>query len=316
MFDKIKSFFRIDDKPLSAKKVGFSYDENVILKNFNLNINNNSIVSVVGRSGEGKSTFLHLIAGILTKNEGKIRIKGFRKLAHEDIGFVPQEISLIPDMSLKENIILFGSLQGASKTSSLNSGKKLMKLLSLDVPLDRFPNSLSGGQKVRFNIILSLLHNPKVLILDEPFVALDYQNRKLLWHFLEYQRNRKKTIILTTHMLVEAEHHSNMIVLLHKGKVFAKGKLDDIQKKLDIAFLSEVKFPQLTKSNLSKIKNYCDLHNITIMDQFNNYLMFSIKNSGQRNYLFKFFDKLNTSYEELSFREPNLDELFLKVKEI
>jgi len=316
IFKGIKRGLSQKKSPVLAKQVRFAYGDKEILKNFNLHIRTSQIVAVVGRSGEGKSTFLNLLSGVLTHTyKGKISILGqHRQLAKEDIGYVPQDVAVIPDLNIEENIVFFGRVHGIRKEETLRAGKELMKLLQLEMSLSRYPSELSGGQKTRLNIVVSFLHNPKVLILDEPFVGLDYHNRKLLWHFLQYQRNRRKTVVLTTHLLTEAEHHTDHIVLLHKGKIFARGKLKDIRKKLKTQYLVEVKFPALSKTSEKNIRLYCSTRNISIMDAFNNYIMFSVQSSGQRAYLFRYFDKLRISYEELGFREPNLDELFLTVK--
>ncbi|MBT7902295.1 ABC transporter ATP-binding protein [Candidatus Woesearchaeota archaeon] len=317
LIDKLKSLFnpKIKKIPLSAKKIEFGYSGKKVLQNLNLDVKTSQIMAIVGKSGSGKSTFLNLISGALTSNySGKIKIMNKTRLfSKEDIGFVPQDIAFIPDMSIKENIVFFGSINGLNKKIAIAAGKKLMETLKLDLGLDRLPSEISGGQKVRLNILLSLLHDPNVIILDEPFVGLDYYNRKMLWHFLEAQKNLRKTIILTTHMLVEAEHNSDKIVLLKDGKVFAKGKFNDILKKLKTKFIVEVKIEQINKKNFELLNKYCYNHTISILDHYKNYFMFSVKNAGQRNYLFKFLEKINTGYEELSFREPNLDELFLKV---
>jgi len=301
-----------------TKKLRFAYNDTEVLKNINFSLQKSQIVAVVGRSGEGKSTFLHLLVGVLESSfKGDIKILGRKRaFAKKDIGFVPQHISLIPDLTIEENIVFFGNMYGLTDKEALAAGQSLMQILHLNVSLTKRPTQLSGGQRVRLNILVSLLHDPKVLILDEPFVGLDYYNRKLLWHFLQHQKNRHKAVVLTTHMLVEAEHHTDQIVLLHKGKVYAKGKLKDIRKKLKTLFIAEYKFGYVSKTNMKEIEKYCVAHDITIMDTFNNYMMFSIMRDGQRAYLMKHFDKLGISYEEISFREPNLDELFLRVMHV
>lgn len=312
---KIKNFFR--KKPLHAKGVSFSYDGSKnVLQGFNLTVRHNQIVGVVGQSGEGKSTFLHLLSGSITKGYGgKIKIHGVSAgLSKKDIGFVPQEISLLPDLSIKDNLRFFGSLNGISGKRAENKGLELMDLLRLNFSLGRKPSQLSGGQKSRFNIIVSLLHEPKVLILDEPFVGLDYKNRKVLWHFLEYLKNRKHSVILTTHMLVEAEMYSDRIVLLKNGKVFASGKLDDLREKLNAPYIVELKIRNHSKTRREALEEYCKDHDISIMDDFNNYMMFAVDSRGTRNYLYRFMKKQGYDYKEMGFREPNLDELFLKVK--
>ena len=315
----IKLAFRpADAYPVKAKNIRFAYKDQDVLRDFNLSVKTSQIVAVVGRSGSGKSTFLNLVAGVLTtKHKGRLSILGQNKeLAKEDIGFVPQEISVVPDMSIEENLVFYGRINGLTKEQALKSGKELMQIMQLNVLLDRYPSAISGGQRVRLNTVVSLLHRPKVIILDEPFVGLDYYNRKLLWHFLEHQRNRRSTVILTTHMLVEAEYHSDRIVLLHGGKIFAKGKMKDIRAKLKTQFVLELKFGYLNKKNSDAIEKYCKQRDITVMDSFNNYMMFSLKNETQKAYLLTFLGKHKLEFQELSFREPNLDELFLRVKDV
>ncbi len=315
----LQKLFKRRSKPLlRTSNIRFAYGEKEVLSGVNMTFKTSQIVAVVGRSGEGKSTFLHLISGVVAKNfKGQIRFAGLkRRLAKKDMGFVPQDIAIVPDISIAENLIFFGRIHGLRKSVALQRGEELLNTLQLEVPLTRFPSELSGGQRVRLNIAVSLLHNPQVMILDEPFVGLDYQNRKLLWHFLELQKRKRKTIILTTHMLVEAEHHSDLIVLLHKGKVFIKGKLSDIKNKLNTQFILELKFGPLSQERQRHIKHYCEEHDIGILDTFGTYMMFSVNSHGQRNYFIKFIQKLNVDCYELGFREPNLDELFLKVKSV
>ena len=313
-----KYLFPKKKNPVSARKINFSYDKKKILRNFSFTARTSQIIAIVGRSGEGKSTFLNILSGSLTGGySGKVAINGYGKvLAREDIGFVPQEISIVPDLSIEDNIVFFGSLYGLSRSRSIESGKELMKIMELDVPFSANPAELSGGQKVRLNIVVSFLHKPKVMILDEPFVGLDFYNRKLLWHFLEHQRNRRKTVVITTHMLTEAEIHSDRIVLLHRGRVFADGKLKDICKKLKTHFVLEMKMGSLNKRHKYDIANYCVEHNISLLDSFGSYKMFSVESAGQKNYFLKFLEKNDIKYEETGFREPTLDELFLKVKSV
>lgn len=302
---------------LAAKGLTFSYGDNQVLDDLTMTVKTSQIVSVVGRSGEGKSTLLHLLVGALDNAyDGHIRIMGNKRgFAKEDIGFVPQEISLMPDLTIAENIACYGSLYGLRKEESLATGRELMDILQLKVPLERHPKDLSGGQRVRLNILVSMLHDPTVIILDEPFAGLDYANRKVLWHFLRHLKNKRKAIILTTHLLNEAEHHTDTIMLIHKGKIWAKGKLSDIRKKLKTRHVVEVQFNTLSKKAAASVESYCTAHDITIMDIFNTYYMFAVSDTRQRAYLLKHLEK-TTAYEEIAFREPSLDELFLKVVNI
>jgi ABC-2 type transport system ATP-binding protein len=309
-------FFKRDAKkyPLAAESVRFSYSEQEVLQDITLNVKEGTITAIIGKSGSGKSTFLKLAAGIIAgKYYGKIKIFGRSKvLEKHSVGFVPQEVALIPDLTIEDNIKIAGLNLGISEQAALEKAFDLMKLLRLDESIKKKPFELSGGQKVRLNIILSLLHNPKVIVLDEPFVGLDFLNRRLLWHFLESLKKKGFSIILTSHLLSETQDHTDKLVILKDGKVFFKGNMDALKSKLEIKYVFEVRFSRLSAENLGKIKKFCDYKDIKIVDTYEKYMMISLKNQRARNTLTNFFDKLKLEYEEIGFREPNLDEIFLK----
>lgn len=310
----LKRLKKFKKKPIEAKSVGFSYQGQEVLRNINLSIKESQITAIIGKSGSGKSTFLKLTAGIISRShEGKIKIFGKNKFfSKSKIGFVPQELSFIPDLSIKDNIEISGLMLGLSKKESIKKASELMKMLKLSEDINKLPTNLSGGQKVRLNIILSILHDPKILILDEPFVGLDFQNRRLLWHFLEKLRKKEKTIILTSHLLTETQEHVDNLVILQNHQVLFSGKLEKLKAKLKINYLYELRFSNLSKENLEKIKKFTNYKEIKIMDNYERYLMFGLSNEKQKNILLKFLEKLNLKFSEVSYREPNLDEIFLK----
>ena len=301
-------------KPLETKKVNFSYNKKEVLKDITLDTKEGTITAIIGKSGSGKSTLLKLISGVISKShKGKIKIFGKNKLWKKSkVGFVPQELSFIPDLSIKDNIKLCGLNSGVSEKKALEKAKYLLELLKLNEPEDKKPEELSGGQKVRLNIILSLLNDPEVIILDEPFVGLDFKNRKLLWHFLESLKRKKKSVILTSHLLSEIEEHSDKILIIKKGKIFFNGRPEKLKEKLKIYYILEIKFSRISKEKIEEIKNYCELKKISILDSYDKYYMFSIDEIKTKSNLISYLNKLNLTYEELSLREPNLDEIFLK----
>jgi ABC-2 type transport system ATP-binding protein len=300
-------------KPITAEKVRFSYDKKQILSNININFKEAKITAIIGRSGCGKSTFLNLIAGSVSgKFSGKILVFGRHKiLEKKKIGFVPQSLSFIPDLSILDNIKLHGLMQGLTEKRSVETSSILLDMLKLDEDLLKTPNTLSGGQKTRLNIVLSLLHDPHILILDEPFVGLDFANRRLLWHFLEKMKKNGKSIILTSHLLSETQDHVDNIVILKDGKVFFNGRIEKLQQKLKIAFVMEIKFLYLSKESLENIKKYCTYHDIKLLDIYGKYAMIAFPTTRSKEYMIRFLSKLKLKYEIISFREPNLDEVFL-----
>ena len=299
---------------LLADSVKFSYDEKEILKDINLNVREGSLSAIIGKSGCGKSTFLKLAAGIISKSYfGNIAILGRSRVFTKDqMGFVPQELSFIPDLSLLDNVKIAGLNNGMTESLAVKKALQFMRLLKLEQDTNKKPTELSGGEKVRLNIILSLLHDPKVLILDEPFVALDFFNRRLLWQFLESMRKKGKSIIITSHLLSEVQEHVDRLIILKDGKVFFSGKIDALKEKLNMKYIFELKFFYLSKENLNKIKKYCAYKDIKILDTYERYMMFSLNSQRTRAVLLNMFNKLKLKYEEIDLREPNLDEIFLK----
>ena len=316
MIQKIKGIFNNIHlkKPLFAHSVKYAYGDQQVLKNITLGIKEGKITSIIGKSGSGKSTFLKLIAGIISnKYDGKILIFGkSRFFKKSKLGFVSQDLAFIPDLSILDNIKICGLNYGISEERAVKKAKELMKLLRLEEKLEKKPTNLSGGQKVRLHIILPLLHNPRIIVMDEPFVGLDFSNRRLLWHFIESMKKSRKSIVLTSHLLTETQEHADKLVILKDGKIFFNGNLESLKNKLKIKFIFEVRFSYLSASNLKEIKKYCDYREIDILEKYQNFMMFGIRSTKTRSALINLLEKLKLIYQEVGFREPNLDEIFLK----
>jgi ABC-2 type transport system ATP-binding protein len=312
----MKFFKRLMKKPnpLTTSEVGFSYPNQEVLRDISLSIKPGELVAIIGESGCGKSTFLKIIAGIITtSHQGKIKIFGKPKFFNKNkIGFTPQEVAIIPDLSILDNIKIFGLNSGITEGKALKRATQLLQTLKLEEDITKLPSQLSGGQQARLNIILSILHDPEILILDEPFAGLDFLNRRLLWHFLESLRKKGKSIVLTSHLLTETQEHVNRLIIIKNGKVFFSGNLEKLKAKLKINYIYELRFSHLSKQNLVQIKKYCAYKDVKILDSYERYLMFGINTERQKSYLIKLLQKLNLKFNEISFREPNLDETFLK----
>jgi len=316
MFSKIMKFLKRKRHPVTSKSVKFSYSNKEVLRNINLSIKKGKISAIVGKSGSGKSTFLKLVAGVISKKHGgKIRIFGkFKSLGKDYFGFVPQEIGFIPDLSIEDNIKIFGLNFGISEKNAIERAVELMDLLKLETEIHKKPTELSGGQRTRLNIILSLLHDPQLIILDEPFSGLDFRNRRLLWHFLEFMKKKGKTVVMTSHLLTEIEEHADSIIILKDGKIFFNGKLEKLKEKLEINYIYEVKFSNISKKKWQDLKKYCVYKDIIILDRYRNYAMFSLISEKKKKLLEKKFSEINMGYDIIDFRDPNLDEIFLKTQ--
>lgn len=201
------------------------YADTPILSDFNLQIKKGEFITVVGSSGCGKTTILKLINGLLTPEEGKILINGL-DIANEDqnllrrkIGYVIQGIGLFPHMSIKENIAYVPNLIKMDKQEIDFRVKELMDLIGLDQSiLKRYPKELSGGQKQRVGIARALAAKPKIMLMDEPFGAVDEITRKTLQdELLKIQKSTGITILFVTHDIREALKLGDRVLVMNKG---------------------------------------------------------------------------------------------------
>ena len=311
---KIKNLFKGNLTPIEAKSVKFGYGKKQILKDFSLKIGTGEIIGIIGQSGSGKSTFLKLITGVITKKfSGKIEIFGKNsKFNKSQIGYVPQEVSLIQELTIRENINVFGKLQGLTSEQAQKAAEPILELMHLSDFIDVTPGNLSGGQKVRINILLSILHNPSIIILDEPFVGLDYYNRKLLWFFFEELKSKKKTLIMTTHMLSEIEKHANRIYVLQEGKIIVKGTPAYVKKYMKSTIILEIQTTSNPNRNqLLDIEHYCRKKNVKLIDVYKKNIIFNLENNGQKENLLKFLIKIGLKHSIREYKEANMDEALM-----
>ncbi|PJA22439.1 hypothetical protein COX58_02275, partial [archaeon CG_4_10_14_0_2_um_filter_Archaea_38_6] len=270
---------------------------------------------VIGLSGSGKSTLLKTIVGLNRKSNGIVHFFG-RNLffSRGIIGYSPQEDSFYDDLTIIENIGLFSELYGVSRDKGLRTGSDYLKKLKIDSFKDNYPRDLSGGQRKRLNIILSSLHHPKLLILDEPFAGLDYYNRRILWDFITSLRNRGVTIVLTTHLLEEAQNYSTRVLILKNGRKFAYGTFNTIKERIRFNYLYHIKFSSLSKKFFQTLKHFSSLKKVKIIYKFRNEVQFALDSADYRDVVNNFLKGKGRDFKEISLRKPNLDEVMLASK--
>ena len=211
------------------------FDKTKALRHIYLEIKANAIVALVGGSGSGKSTLLRMIAGLDAPDEGSIWLHGkntaFMSVQEREIGFVSQSYALFPHMTVYENIAFGLKIKKERSDKIRERLNYLLKNIELENLAHHYPRQLSGGQKQRVALARSLAPNPKILLLDEPFAALDMRMRKELRDWIVTLRKRSPvTIILVTHDYKEALEIATEIVMLQKGRVKQQGKPEDFNK--------------------------------------------------------------------------------------
>ena len=211
------------------------------LDHVNLEIKTGSLVALVGPSGSGKSTLLRIIAGLDTPTQGRIWLTGqdstFLSIQEREIGFVFQNYALFTHMTVYENIAFGLDIRYTCSSIILNRVKQLLKLIQLEKLADRYPTQLSGGQRQRVALARALAIEPKVLLLDEPFGALDIKVRKDLRNWLRRLHEQVPiTTIFVTHDHQEALEVANEIVLFKQGRIEQLGNPQDVYTHLAVNF--------------------------------------------------------------------------------
>jgi osmoprotectant transport system ATP-binding protein len=217
---------------IKFENVTKAYEDGIkIIDNLNFKIDSGEFITLIGKSGCGKTTMLRLINGLIKPDSGKIFIKG-KEINDLDIielrrsiGYVIQQVGLFPHMNIEDNISYVLNIKKIAKEMRNKRAKELIELVGLSLPyLKKYPRELSGGQKQRIGVARALASNPDIILMDEPFGAVDEITRRgLQEEILKLQENLKKTIVFVTHDIEEAFKLGSRIVLFDNGKIVQKG---------------------------------------------------------------------------------------------
>ena len=224
---------------IEFKNIRKAYKSNVVLEDFSMKIDTGNLVAIIGESGCGKTTLLKMVNRLIKANSGSILIDG-KKIEDMDVirlrrntGYIIQQVGLFPHMTIRENVELIAKLEKLNKEEVEKTTLRLMKMVGLepDEFLDRYPTELSGGQQQRIGIVRAFATNPEVILMDEPFSALDPITRiDLQDEIAEIQSKFKKTIIFVTHDMDEAIKVADKICIMHEGKILQYDTPENILK--------------------------------------------------------------------------------------
>jgi len=213
-----------EDSLIELKDITKSYRKNLVLDNISLKISKGSVFGLIGRSGCGKTTLLNIMIGFIKPNKGNVFFNNKNILkdmsnVEQLFGFAAQDLSFYDTLTVKENLEYFGRLYYLNKADIDKKVNELIKLVELDTSRNKLANELSSGMKRRLDIACSLIHNPKVLLLDEPTQDLDPLLRREIINLIHKINENGTTVIITTHLLGEIDHLCDQIAILNNGKV-------------------------------------------------------------------------------------------------
>ena len=301
------SDYKFSIEAIKVNKIYNKKDKKIdALNNFNINIKKGSIYGLLGPNGAGKSTFINMLGGLVLKTSGSIKICGVdidknSKLSRTKIGIVPQELNIDPFFTPIELLELQGGLYGVAKKN--RKSEEILFNLGLAEQKNSYARTLSGGMRRRLLIAKALVHNPDVLILDEPTAGVDVELRKNLWHYIRKLNKDGMTICLTTHYLEEAQELCDYITILNKGKIIksdTKINLLNLVGKKTVRFILDKDYP---------IPNKLEVYDASIK---NNILTLSYeKNKVDLKIIINILNENNIIFKEIDTYENDLEDIFI-----
>ena len=283
---------------------------NKALNDLSFEVRQGEVFGLLGPNGAGKTTFLSILGGTVIKTSGKVNVWGFDldqnpRQVRASVGIVPQEVNLDAFFSPKKLLELQAGLYGISKENRITD--LILKMVSLQDKANAYSRSLSGGMKRRLLIAKAMVHQPPILILDEPTAVVDVELRNNLWENVKALNKEGVTIILTTHYLIEAQEMCDRIAIINKGNLVA---LDTTEKLLERIKTKKINFKvkniELNKNLMMKDINFK-------INSKNSILVTYEKNSLDFGEIINYLNKNNIKIEDISTEDGDLEDVFVQL---
>ena len=244
------------DEAICVKDLVKSYGDFLAVKGISFDVKKGSFIAFLGPNGAGKSTTISILCSLLSKNSGEVKIFGKDpEEARSDIGMVFQDNKLDPRLTVRENLMVRGSLYGFTKEELKEKVESAIIRSKSEEIADRYYSKLSGGQKRRAEIARAIIHDPKILMLDEPTAGLDPQTRKMIWNNIHELKESGMTVFLTTHYMEEAADADD-IVVINEGEIVAHGTPTVLKEKFSSDYIEILTKDMDTVEDLLRTNGY------------------------------------------------------------
>lgn len=301
---------------IKVKNLVKRYDDLLALDHLNLEVKEGEVFGLLGPNGSGKSTAINCILSLLEYDKGDIEIYG-KTMSPEaydikrNIGVIMQNVAVFEELTVYENIDYFCGLYISDKNLRKKYVKDAIEFVGLDEYKKFYPKKLSGGLLRRLNIACGVAHRPKLIILDEPTVAVDPQSRNNILEGIQKLNKEGATIVYTSHYMEEVEQICTNISIMDKGKVIATGTSEELKKMINCGETITV---ETFKIEEEVIKGLNELPNVTYVKYKDNYLV--VKSSKGKNNLSIVIDYLrknNVQIGKIYSEPPTLNDVFLEI---
>lgn len=292
------------------------YDKLVALDYLELQVEEGEIYGLLGPNGSGKTTAINCILSLLKYDKGSIQIFGKpmgpdANSIKKDIGIIMQNVAVFEELTVYENISYFCSLYIKDKEEVKRLTKEAIEFVSLEDFQKFYPKKLSGGLLRRLNIACGIVHKPKLIILDEPTVAVDPQSRNKILEGIKKLNEEGATIIYTSHYMEEVEQLCSKIAIIDKGRVIAKGTKEELKAMISIGEKITMEVFRIEERQINDLKKLSNIYSVEYQDN-----LLVIKSGRGKNNLvavLEFMAQENISFGKVITELPTLNDVFLEI---
>ena len=302
---------------IEVKDLQKSYGELMAVKGVSFTARKGSVFGLLGPNGAGKSTVISCICGLLKPTAGTVTVNGFdivgeAKKAKRSLGVVPQELAIYEDFSARDNLAYWGAAYGLKGRELKSRVAYVLERIGLQDRAGDLPKNYSGGLKRRLNFGCGLVHEPEILLLDEPTVGVDPQSRESLFNLVKEERDKGTCVLYTTHYMEEAENLCDELAIIDHGKIIAAGTLKDLRVQVgesDIIQLSGTFDPIAVEAAILGLAIDSE-----ILVLSSGTLVLAIEEAAaQLPAVLQAVSSTEAEIRETRLTEPNLESLFLKL---
>lgn len=296
---------------LEVKDIHKSFSGTEVLHGISFSITSGKALGFLGRNGAGKTTTIRLLMGLFDANKGEFLLDGkiFNPRKHS-IGYLPEERGLYPKQKVLEQLIYFGELRGLSKKDSKTNALYWLEKLGVLEYKDKKLETLSKGNQQKVQIAETLICNPDIVVLDEPFSGLDPVNSQILKDVIQELIDQNKLVIFSSHQMNYVEEFCEEIALIDKGNIVLTGNLKSIKKEYG---KNRIKLSS-TNLSLDELKNliFNKVNDVRVLESKNNHLVIELLNEKTKQLFLNDLIILDIDIEQFSVYEPTLTDIFVQ----
>lgn len=297
----------MQESVVSIKNFSKSFGETSVVKDLSFEVSQGETFAFLGANGSGKTTTIRCLLGILHPSSGELLINGrpYSIAMAADIGYLPEERGLYVDSNVLETMVYFGTLKGMTKAAATKSAIGYLERVGLSEKKKEKIKVLSSGQQQKIQLGLTIINDPKLLVLDEPTKGLDPVNRGLLLNILTEMKNKGTTIVFITHQMEEVEKIADRLVMIKNGRRELYGEVTEVKQQFGANRL-QVDFA-------GKFPRHDDLYAIDLVE--NNTAELSMKTGVKPEHIFKILAHDDIAVTRFEISLPSLQDIFVKVQQ-